>query len=95
MAGTACDTGNQLDVFFLLPALQINSAGSTSSVYGQKDFELLEDDGATDLIGNLSTYSYNRVSAVPEPSTLLLLGSGVALLPLFGFRRRRRMFRTH
>jgi hypothetical protein len=42
-------------------------------------FELLEDDGVTDIHGELSNYSYTGVSATtPEPGTLALIGSGIA-----------------
>jgi hypothetical protein len=44
--------------------------------------DLLEDGGTTDIQGVTTIYSYTSTSttAAPEPSTMLLLGSAVAVL---------------
>jgi hypothetical protein len=68
----SCSTGNELDLNFSIPQSLLISSASTMSVFGLKDFELLEDDGATDLIGSLTRYQ-----AIPEPSSALLIVSGI------------------
>lgn len=73
-----CSTGNELDLNFSVPQSLLLSAASTTSVPGLKDFELLEDDGATDLIGSLTSYQ-----TVPEPSSALLLFSGITAIFVF------------
>jgi hypothetical protein len=79
--GSACDQGNQLDLVFQIAAPGINSPGTAAQDQPMlsPSFELLEDDGVTDIHGELSNYSYTGVSATtPEPGTLALIGSGIA-----------------
>ncbi len=75
----ACNVGNELDLNFSIPQSLFDSASSTTSIAGLKDFELLEDDGATDLIGALTNYA-NASTQVPEPSSVFLLLSGITVL---------------
>ena len=92
--GTACDQGNQLDLTFQIAAVAgINSPATAAQ--GQPglspSFELLEDDGLTDIHGQLANYSYTAagpIAPVPEPGSLTLIGAGIAGLLL---RRRKRI----
>lgn len=91
-----CTGGNQLDLIFTIPAAGLNSQNvPAGAVFGQKPFELLEDDGVTDIQGTVTTYSYTpTASAAPEPGTFTLLASGLASLAALR-RRFRSCKRTH
>ena len=90
--GSACDLGNQLDAYFSIPAADLNSqnvlAGTIPNLSPQ--FELQEDDSATNIFGTVITYSYSSVVATPDPSLILLLGiNGLIALGCMFLRRRR------
>jgi hypothetical protein len=77
--GTSCATGNQLSGYFSIPFASLNAQNvAASAISGlTPSMDLLEDDGATDIQGTVSRYSY---SAVPLPAAGWLLLSGLALL---------------
>jgi hypothetical protein len=81
--GTSCATGNELDLYFNIPAGNLNSQNVTASATPllTPPLELLEDDGATNVFGTATTYSYTA-PAVPEPGSLLLAGLGLLALAL-------------
>ena len=65
-----CGTGNSLSASFQVPLGAV--AGLDVAATGQDQphpFELLEDDGVTDLHGSISTYSNTAQVVTPEPST--------------------------
>ena len=95
--GSACDQGNQLDLYFTIPASGLNSQNVTASaVPSITPFELLEDDGVTDIFGTVASYSYtaSSPSTVPEPGSMALLFSGLATLAPMWLRRRSRKPRS-
>lgn len=69
-----CSLGNQLALEFSIPASQIGSGGAASSIPGLLPMDLLEDDGSTDIQGNVLSYS-QKVSrtGAPEPASLVLV----------------------
>jgi hypothetical protein len=76
--GTSCATGNQLAINFAIVASSLNGQNvAASAISGLTPVDLLEDDGATDIQGTVSRYSY---APVPLPTAGLLLASGLALL---------------
>lgn len=88
-----CSLGNELLLTFIGPSgslsgntsTNIPHAAFTSQNGGIPPVELLEDSGATDIQGSVSTYTYTPSSPVPEPASFVLLGSGVlAWRRLFG-----------
>jgi hypothetical protein len=73
-----CAASNQLTLDFGIPLAGLNQQNVTAQGLPLlQPFDLLEDDGVTDIHGSVTTYSYTGVTAVPEPGSLLLLGSGV------------------
>jgi hypothetical protein len=85
-----CAGGNQLDLNFMIPAGSLNATGVVaSSVPFFTPLDLLEDDGATDIQGTVTGYSYTpTVVTSPEPASLALLGSGLLALALARLKRR-------
>ena len=78
--GSGCIFGNQLDANFRILATGLNAQNVAATGLDQPHpLDLLEDDGITDIHGTITSYSYTGgVSAVPEPSTVILLGSILA-----------------
>ena len=91
--GSGCAFGNQLDANFEIPAALLNSQNVAAIGLDQPHpLDLLEDDGVTDIHGQIATYSYTAdTSAVPEPSTGALAGG--VLLALISARRARAQIR--
>ncbi len=76
--GSACDQGNQLNLNFQILAAQLHSPTPTPNpIAGLLPFELLEDDGVTDIHGSLSSGS---LSAIPEPIQIMPLSVMIAAL---------------
>jgi hypothetical protein len=76
LAGLDCNTGNELDLEFTILAAGLNGTNQTASpIFALLPLDLLEDYGSTDIHASVTDYSY--VSSVPEPGSLLLLGSGL------------------
>jgi len=68
-SGSGCDFGNQLDANFEIPATSLTSQNIVAIGLDQPHpLDLLEDDGATDIHGTITGYSYS-----PEPSSAVLL----------------------
>ncbi len=78
--GSGCIFGNQLDANFRILATGLNAQNVAATGLDEPHpLDLLEDDGTTDIHGTITSYSYTGgVSAVPEPSTVILLGSILA-----------------
>jgi len=75
----ACGGGNELDANFSILTADLHSQGVAAvGLDPLHPLDLLEDDGVTDIHGSIASYSY-RSSAVPEPSSLILLAAGVAM----------------
>jgi hypothetical protein len=75
-SGSGCAFGNQLDANFAIPATGLNSQNVAAIGLDQPHpLDLLEDDGATDIQGSITGYSY-----VPEPSLMALVGCALAAL---------------
>jgi hypothetical protein len=94
-SGSGCNQGNELDLSFMIPVTQLNGDNvAAQQIPGLLPLDLLEDDGVTDIQGSLTNYSYSppgTVSAVPEPSSLLLLASLVAIAIAQARRRARKL----
>ncbi len=72
-SGSACEQGNQLDLNFQILASQLHSpTPNPVPIPGLLPFELLEDDGLTDIHGS--------VSNIPEPIQIAPLTAAMALL---------------
>ena len=78
LAGFTCNTGNELDLNFTIAAAGLDGSNITALAVsgGILPFDLLEDDGSTDIHASVDSYSY--ASPVPEPRSLLLIASGLA-----------------
>ena len=77
--GSDCFAGNQLDANFEIPSAGLNSMNVAAIGLDQPHpLDLLADDGITDIHGTITTYSYTGPSAVPEPSSIFLVGCGLA-----------------
>lgn len=81
--GSSCNQGNELDLSFSIPQAQLNSANTTpQGIVGLLPFDLLEDDGVTDIHGTVTSYSYGPLNVVPEPSPALISTFGFAAIVL-------------
>jgi hypothetical protein len=80
----SCFQGNELDLNFQIPAVQLNQAGVTATfIPALLPPDLLEDGGNTEIQGSIDGYSYTGgTSSTPEPSTLGLIGVSLACLRL-------------
>lgn len=77
---TDCLLGNSISLMFQIPTASLLGTGiAVQNIPLQKPFELLEDFGSTDILGNLSSYSYTAQSGVPEPASFALALSGIAV----------------
>ena len=96
IADADCSIGNALSASFRIPAGSLGGNHvATTGLDEPHPFELLEDDGVTDLHGSISTYSNTALVTTPEPASSVLVGSallGTAALLCFrtgGFFNRR------
>ena len=93
--GTACNQGNSLSASFEIPAASLNAASVAATSLDQPHpLDLLEDDGVTDIQGQIATYSYSSSSSsssVPEPRSVVLL-SGALIAMWVVAKRRNRVF---
>ena len=90
-AGSACDQGDELQVYFAIPASDLNSPVTSASVIPglYPPLNLLEDDGQTDIQASVDSYSYSgTVTTAPEPGSLLLMCCGLLALALVQIMRR-------
>jgi len=87
--GSGCMVGNQLSANFRILAASLNSQNvAVQPIIPFTPFDLLEDDGVTDIQGSVTTYSYTETTPVPEPSPLLLLLAPLAWIALRSRRSR-------
>ena len=96
IADADCSIGNALSASFSIPAGSLGGSDvATTGLDEPHPFELLEDDGVTDLHGSIGTYSNTALVTTPEPASSVLVGSallGTAALLWFrtgGFPNRR------
>ena len=87
--GSGCDTGNELDLNFMVPAADFHGHNvATAQVPGVLPLDLLEDDGVTDIHGSIDQFSSS--TSTPEPTSFLLAGSALITVGLLGMKRRNR-----
>ncbi len=76
--GSGCNQGNELDLNFAVPSGTLTQNNlAIQEIPGLLPFELLEDDGVTDIHGSLTS-----TSAVPEPSSVVFVAYGLIALAL-------------
>ena len=88
--GSGCSFGNQLTANFQILATDLNSKipVTPNELDQPHPLDLLEDDGATDIHGSITSYSYTSAeTAVPEPSSMVLLGCTLAVVAWKSLRR--------
>jgi PEP-CTERM motif len=89
--GSGCLVGNSLSLNFAIPSGDLNSllGAPATTIFGlSPPLDLLQDDGTTDIQGNVTTYSY--IATTPEPASLALYGSGLIALALARRKRQRK-----
>jgi hypothetical protein len=86
--GDGCNQGNELDANFEIPAASFSGLNVSATGLDQPHpLDLLEDDGVTDVQGNITGYSLvQEISSVPEPSSVSL--TAIAALALLWKKRR-------
>ncbi len=79
VADADCSIGNALSASFSIPAGSLGGMNVAATGLDEPHpFELLEDDGVTDLHGSISMYSNTALVTTPEPASGVLVA--VALL---------------
>jgi hypothetical protein len=80
--GSACNQGNFLAANFRIPAASLNAQNVTATpIPALLGFELIEDDGVTDIQGTVDKYSYSGNAApVPEPAAAIPLCAALAAM---------------
>jgi hypothetical protein len=82
-SGSGCNQGNSLSLSFQIPLASLNTINiPAQAIAGINPLDLLEDDGVTDIQGNVHSASFDSTASVPEPSALLLVGLGLVGLAL-------------
>ena len=89
----ACGGGNELDSNFKILTADLHSLGVAAfGLDPPHPLDLLEDDGITDIHGSITNYSYTpAVTPAPEPSSLVFLAAGLALLGVKSRLRTRKL----
>ncbi len=83
ISASSCLTGNQLALNFQVPTSSLTGSNiSAQPIPALLAVDLLEDDGATEIQGTLSNYSYTGTTSTPEPSTLTMIAIGAGCLLL-------------
>jgi len=87
--GSGCNQGNELSLNFMIPSADLNAGNVPAmQIAGLLPLDLLEDDGATEIQGSVSSYSYTPPSnPVPEPLGIESLAFGTLALALGKIRR--------
>jgi hypothetical protein len=81
--GSACNQGNELDLDFMIPAVNLNDQNVVAQgILNLLPLDLLEDDGVTDIHGSITNYSYTAGSPAPEPSAFVLAVAGLLIMIL-------------
>lgn len=89
--GDGCLVGNYLSLNFAIPFADLNSPSAPAMLISglSPPLDLLEDDGTTDIQGNVASYSSTSPVVTPEPASITLVGCGLIALTLMRVRRRR------
>jgi hypothetical protein len=88
--GDGCFVGNSLSLNFAIPFADLNLANAPATFIPGlfPPLDLLEDDGVTDIQGNVNSYSYTPPGTpMPEPGSFSLLGCGLVGLVLMATMR--------
>jgi hypothetical protein len=89
--GSGCNQGNELSLSFMILAANLNNQNVAAlGIPNLLPFDLLEDDGVTDIQGSITSYSYTSTSPVPEPASCVLAAFGFVAAALKSIRRHRR-----
>jgi len=75
----------------MIPAASLNNQNVAAlGIPNLLPFDLLEDDGVTDIQGSITSYSYMSTSPVPEPASCVFAAFGFAAVALKSILRHRR-----
>ena len=89
--GSGCNQGNELGLSFMIPAASLNNQNVAAlGIPNLLPFDLLEDDGVTDIQGSIANYSYTQTSPVPEPASCVFAALGLVAVALKSIQRHRR-----